>query len=79
VEAAKIKVNAGPIPSCTLPPGTTPTTAGQTWCTALGHAKEDYQDPPLRVTSGKASSSWPQRQKLDYTKAYATSRDEPVR
>ncbi len=53
---------------------------GHTWFTALGHDKKDYSDPVyiqhifqgIRLYSGSVK-------KLDYSKAYADSRDTPVR
>ncbi|CAN5904905.1 ThuA domain-containing protein [soil metagenome] len=53
---------------------------GTVWISALGHAKSDYQDPTflhhmmqgIRYVAG-------QSQKLDYAKAYADSRDTPLR
>ncbi|WP_338872636.1 ThuA domain-containing protein [Spirosoma sp. SC4-14] len=53
---------------------------GYTWCTALGHNKKDYSDPTftqhifqgLRFVAGQVK-------KLDFTKAYADSRDTPIR
>ncbi len=52
---------------------------GHAWFTALGHDKKDYLDPVYiqHIFQGirfVASSV----KKLDYGKAYATSRDEPV-
>lgn len=52
---------------------------GYTWCTTLGHDKKDYSDPTftqhifqgLRFVAGQVT-------KLDYRKAYATSRDTPL-
>ena len=52
---------------------------GNIWVTTLGHDKKDYQDPTylshvlegIRFIAGQA-------QKLDYSKAYATSRDTPL-
>jgi len=53
---------------------------GYTWCTALGHDKKDYSDSTftqhifqgLRFVAGQVK-------KLDFTKAYADSRDTPIR
>lgn len=53
---------------------------GYTWCTALGHNKNDYQDPTyvqhlfqgLRFVAGQVK-------KIDFSKAYAESRDAPIR
>jgi uncharacterized protein len=52
---------------------------GNIWITALGHDKKDYQDPTylnhvlegIRFVASKTK-------KLDYRKAYATSRDTPL-
>jgi len=53
---------------------------GHTWVSVYGHDKKDYSDPTyvnhlfqgLRFVAGKVK-------KLDFTKAYATSRDMPVK
>jgi len=53
---------------------------GHTWCTVLGHDKKDYSDPVyvqhifqgIRYVAGSVK-------KLDYSKAYADSRDTPLR
>lgn len=53
---------------------------GHTWCTVLGHDKKDYSDPVyvkhifqgIRFVAGKVKAR-------DYSKAYADSRDTPVR
>ncbi len=53
---------------------------GHTWFTALGHDKKDYSDPVyvqhifqgIRFIAGQVKTP-------DYNKAYATSRDMPVR
>jgi uncharacterized protein len=52
---------------------------GNIWITTLGHDKKDYQDPTyvahmlegIRFIAGQAK-------KLDYSKAYAASRDQPL-
>jgi Trehalose utilisation. len=53
---------------------------GHTWCTVLGHDKKDYSDPTyvqhifqgIRFIASQVT-------KLDFSKAYADSRDTPVR
>ncbi|MDB5248625.1 MAG: Crp/Fnr family transcription regulator [Segetibacter sp.] len=53
---------------------------GYTWCTALGHDKKDYADPVyvkhilqgIRFVASQVKT-------IDFNKAYATSRDTPVR
>ena len=53
---------------------------GYTWCTTLGHNKRDYEDPVfiqhifqgIRHVAGQV-------RKIDFSKAYADSRDTPVR
>ncbi|WP_266368737.1 ThuA domain-containing protein [Tellurirhabdus rosea] len=53
---------------------------GYTWCTALGHDKKDYSEPTfvrhlfqgIRFVAGQVK-------KVDFSRAYATSRDEAVR
>lgn len=53
---------------------------GYTWCTALGHDKADYADPTyvrhlfqgIRYVAGRIG-------KLDYSRAYATTHDAPLR
>ena len=53
---------------------------GFTWCTVLGHDKKDYNDPVyiqhiFQGISFIAASV----KKLDYSKAYADTRDTPLR
>ena len=53
---------------------------GHTWCTALGHDKKDYSDPVfvrhifqgIRFVAGQVSD-------VNFRRAYATHRDDPVR
>jgi len=53
---------------------------GYTWCTTLGHNKRDYEDPTfvqhifqgIRHVAGQVRN-------IDFSKAYADSRDTPVR
>ncbi len=53
---------------------------GHTWCTVLGHDKKDYEDPVyvnhifggIRFVAGEVK-------KIDFSKAYAESRDTPLR
>ncbi|QIP12161.1 ThuA domain-containing protein [Spirosoma aureum] len=53
---------------------------GYTWCTALGHDKKDYEDPTftqhifqgVRFVVGQV-------RKIDFSKAYADSRDTPIK
>ncbi len=53
---------------------------GYTWCTTLGHNKRDYEDPVfvqhifqgIRHVAGQV-------RKIDFSKAYADSRDTPLR
>ena len=53
---------------------------GHTWCTVLGHDKRDYEDPVyvqhifqgIRFVAAQAKA-------LDFGKAYADSRDTPVK
>ncbi len=53
---------------------------GHTWCTVLGHDKKDYSDPVfikhifqgIRYVAGQLKG-------LDFKKAYADTRDTPVR
>ncbi|WP_199736688.1 ThuA domain-containing protein [Fibrisoma montanum] len=52
---------------------------GYTWCTTLGHHKKDYEDPTfvqhifqgIRYVAGQVK-------KIDFSKAYADSRDTPI-
>ncbi|CCH54889.1 Crp/FNR family transcriptional regulator [Fibrisoma limi BUZ 3] len=52
---------------------------GYTWCTTLGHHKKDYEDPTfvqhifqgIRYVVGQVK-------KIDFSKAYADSRDTPI-
>ncbi|MGV3502092.1 MAG: ThuA domain-containing protein [Adhaeribacter sp.] len=52
---------------------------GLVWITTLGHDKKDYQDPAYlhHVLQGIRFVA-SQTKKLDYSKAYATSRDTPL-
>ena len=54
---------------------------GYTWCTTLGHAKKDYETDTtfirhifqgIRYVAGQVK-------KIDFSKAYAESRDSPIR
>ncbi|WP_309547112.1 ThuA domain-containing protein [Spirosoma foliorum] len=54
---------------------------GYTWCTTLGHAKTDYMSDTtfiqhifqgIRYVAGQVK-------KIDFSKAYADSRDTPIR
>jgi type 1 glutamine amidotransferase len=57
-----------------------PFDGGHTWCTAYGHDKKDYSDPTyvqhifqgIRFIASQVKG-------VDFSKAYATSRDTPVR
>ncbi|HXI01139.1 MAG TPA: ThuA domain-containing protein [Sphingobacteriaceae bacterium] len=53
---------------------------GNVWITALGHNKEHYQDPMFvkHILQGLEFVA-SQSKKLDYSKAYADSRDTPLR
>jgi len=53
---------------------------GHTWCTVLGHDKKDYADPVYvqHIFQG-ISYIAANVKKLDYSKAYADSRDTPLR
>jgi len=53
---------------------------GYTWCTVLGHDKKDYTDPVYvqHIFQGISFIAGSVK-KLDYSKAYADSRDTPVR
>ena len=53
---------------------------GHTWITALGHHKKDYDDPVYiqHIFQGISFIAGSVK-KLDYSKAYADSRDTPVR
>ena len=50
------------------------------WITTLGHDKKDYQDPTYvnHIFQGMAYVAGSVG-KIDYSKAYATDRDTPVR
>ena len=53
---------------------------GYTWCTALGHSKNDYSDPVyVRHILQGIEYVASRVKKLDFSKAYADSRDTPVR
>lgn len=53
---------------------------GTVWITTLGHDKKDYQDPTYvnHILQGMAYVA-ASVGKIDYSKAYATDRDTPVR
>jgi hypothetical protein len=53
---------------------------GYTWCTTLGHAKSDYEDPLFvrHIFQGMGFVA-SQVRKIDLRKAYAQSRDTPIR
>lgn len=53
---------------------------GNMWLTTLGHDKENYQDPLFmhHILQGIAHVA-SQTKKLDFNRAYATSKDDPVR
>ncbi|OIN58710.1 ThuA domain-containing protein [Arsenicibacter rosenii] len=52
---------------------------GYTWCTTLGHAKEDYEKPMFmkHIFQGIQYVA-SQVKKIDFSKAYADSRDTPL-
>ncbi len=54
---------------------------GYTWCTTLGHAKTDYEgdDTFIRHIFQGIRYVAGQVKKIDYSKAYADSRDTPIR
>ncbi|MDB5207461.1 MAG: Crp/Fnr family transcription regulator [Flavisolibacter sp.] len=53
---------------------------GHTWFTTLGHDKKDYADPLyVKHILGGIRFVASQVKKLDYSKAYADSRDTPLR
>lgn len=53
---------------------------GTNWITTLGHAKEDYKDP-LHIQHIFQGMEFvvSNTEKLDFSKAYATDRDTPLR
>jgi type 1 glutamine amidotransferase len=79
-EAEKIKVHSGSYPELYPAAWYHPYDGGYTWCTSLGHAKEDYSDPQFsgHLLSGIAFIAGKVKT-LDYRKAYAGSRDDAVR
>ncbi|AQG80609.1 ThuA domain-containing protein [Spirosoma montaniterrae] len=53
---------------------------GHTWCTALGHSKEDYSEPTFVNHLFQGIRYVVTRVKqIDFSRAYATNRDEPIR
>jgi type 1 glutamine amidotransferase len=53
---------------------------GHTWCTVLGHDKKNYSDPIyVQHIFGGIKFIASQVNKIDFKKAYADSRDTPVR
>lgn len=79
-ESEKIKQHAGPYTNLYPAVWHHFYDGGTVWITALGHAKNDYQDPAfvnhmmqgIRYVASQAK-------KLDYSKAYADSRNTPIR
>ncbi|WP_420150268.1 ThuA domain-containing protein [Spirosoma sp.] len=54
---------------------------GYTWCTTLGHAKTDYQSDTTFINHIFQGIRYvaSQVRKIDFSKAYADSRDTPIR
>lgn len=53
---------------------------GHTWCTVYGHDKKDYEDPVyVQHLFGGITYVAGLVKKLDFTKAYADTRDTPVK
>ncbi|WP_080058810.1 ThuA domain-containing protein [Spirosoma aerolatum] len=54
---------------------------GYTWCTTLGHAKTDYLDDQTFIKHIFQGIRYvaSQAKKIDFSKAYADSRDTPIR
>ncbi|MCH5598073.1 ThuA domain-containing protein [Niabella ginsengisoli] len=53
---------------------------GTTWCTTLGHSKESYSDPTyLKLIMGGIEYVANTAKKIDFSKAYAKTFNEPVR
>ncbi|MDQ4140377.1 MAG: ThuA domain-containing protein [Bacteroidota bacterium] len=79
-DSEKIKNIAGPFTALYPAAWYQKFDGGYIWITALGHAKTDFQDPTYlkHVLQGIQYVAG-QVQKLDYTKAYATTHNEPVR
>jgi type 1 glutamine amidotransferase len=78
-ESEKIKLHAGAYEELYPAAWYHSYDGGTVWITALGHHKKDYEDPAflnhilqgIRFVASKAK-------KLDYSKAYADSRDTPL-
>jgi type 1 glutamine amidotransferase len=78
-ESEKIKANAGTFTTLYPAAWYHHYDGGYVWITALGHDKKDYEDPifvkhifqGLQYVAGQLKTK-------DYTKAYATSKDESV-
>lgn len=54
---------------------------GYTWCTTLGHDKKDYSEDPMFIKHIFQGIRYvaSQVKKIDFRKAYADSRDTPIR
>jgi type 1 glutamine amidotransferase len=78
-EAEKVKANAGTFSDYYPAVWVHHFDGGNIWITALGHDKKDYADPTYlnHVLEGIRFVA-SQSKKLDYSKAYATSRDTPL-
>jgi uncharacterized protein len=75
-----IKKNAGGFSELYPAVWTNDFDGGRTWCTVLGHDKKDYTDPVYvqHIFQGISYIAGSVK-KLDYSKAYADSRDTPLR
>jgi uncharacterized protein len=78
-EAEKVKVHAGTYTDFYPAVWYHHYDGGHAWITTLGHDKKDYEDPVyLNHVLGGIRFIASQVKKLDYSKAYATSRDMPL-
>ena len=79
-EQEKIKIHSAPFADVYPAAWYQHFDGGHIWITALGHDKKDYQDPVFfkHIMQGIKFIAG-QVKKTDFSKAYAGSRDEPVR
>jgi uncharacterized protein len=78
-EAEKVKANAGTYTDYYPTAWIHDFDGGKVWITTLGHDKKDYEDPTYlnHVLEGIRYVA-SQSKKLDFSRAYATSRDTPL-
>ena len=79
-ETAKIRAFGGPFTALYPAAWYYEYDGGHTWCTSLGHAKPDYEDPVfVQHLLGGITYVAGLVTKIDYGKAYAITRDDTLR